>query len=301
MVKIDASKIKTSQIRAFIAVATYGSFSRASVELGINQSSVSHSISALEEILGVSLLFRSHTGALLTPIGERLLSDAQLAMTAIGQMATKSEESRGLNSGQVRVGCIRSLGVHWLPQVVAAFKHQYPKVSITINKYYDCQEVQRCLRAQHIDIGLMDLYDNDGLTSHLICRDDYVAIVPLSVFEDDKVTWQQLADHPLIMPAPDDEGYSALRRYVQQADVKIKVSYEINEDAAIVGMVAQGLGVAILPRLAVYPIPDRVKLCELPTPLYRDLVAAILADALHSPAVFSFMHVARHQVFKSVT
>ncbi|MEO1403878.1 MAG: LysR family transcriptional regulator [Cyanobacteria bacterium J06635_1] len=295
MRKVDVSKIKLSQLRALVAVVTYGSFSKASVELDIAQSSVSHAIAVLEESLGVSLLFRSREGASLTPVGEQVFEDIQAILRHLDQVAVKAEQARGANSGQVRVGCIRSLATYWLPQALATFKKLYPDVSVTVTICFDHAEVQQWLRDRKIDVGLIDIYDTTGFTVQPIGKDDYVAIVPLSAPVEDKITWSQLAQYPLIMPISEDEGYADLRAYVEQAEVSLNVAYEINEDATIVRMVAQELGIAILPKLAAFPMPDSVKVCQLPVPLTRNLVAAILSDALHSPAVFSFMKTIQHQ------
>lgn len=295
MSHIDVSKIKLSQLRTLVAVVTHGSFGKASVELDVAQSSVSHSIAALEESLGVSLLFRSRQGASLTPVGQQVMADIQAILSHLDQVVIKAEQAKGLNSGQVRVGCIRSLATYWLPQVLAAFKKQYPDISVTVTTCFDHAEVQQWLRERKLDVGLIDIYDDTGFTVHSICQDDYVALVPRSAPFGEKVTWAQLAQYPLIMPISIDEGYADLRTYVQQAEVKLNIEYEINEDATIVRMVAQELGIAILPRLAALPIPDAVKVCQLPVSLTRDLVAAILTDALHSPAVFSFMEMIQHQ------
>jgi DNA-binding transcriptional LysR family regulator len=69
----------------------------------------------------------------------------------------------------------------------------------------------------------------------------------------------------------------------------LDIAYEIREDSTMVSMVAQGLGTAILPRLAAEPIPAGVQVCYLPVPLERVIGAAILADALQPPAVFAFL------------
>lgn len=295
MSHIDVSKIKLSQLRTLAAVVTHGSFGKASVELNVAQSSVSHSIAALEESLGVSLLFRSRQGASLTPVGQQVMTEIRAILRHLDQVVIKAEQAKGLNSGQVRVGCIRSLATYWLPQALAAFKEQYPDISVTVTTCFDHTEVQQWLRDRRIDVGLMDIYDEAGFTVHFISQDDYVALVPKSAPFGEKVTWTQLAQYPLIMPVSHDEGYDDLRAYVHRAEVRLNVEYEINEDATIVRMVAQELGIAILPRLAALPIPDAVKVCQLPVPLNRDLVAAILTDALHSPAVFSFMEMVQHQ------
>ncbi|MEM9511675.1 MAG: LysR substrate-binding domain-containing protein, partial [Cyanobacteria bacterium P01_E01_bin.48] len=73
----------------------------------------------------------------------------------------------------------------------------------------------------------------------------------------------------------------------------LQVGYRVKEDSTIVSLVAQGLGAAVMPRLAAHPIPDNVCVCQLPTPLERIIVAAVPKDALQGPAVFAFLDALR--------
>ena len=76
---------------------------------------------------------------------------------------------------------------------------------------------------------------------------------------------------------------------METSGICLNVAYEIKEDATRLRMVAQGLGAAILPRLAAQPIPLGVQVYHLPVPLARVISVSVLADALHPPAVFAFL------------
>jgi DNA-binding transcriptional LysR family regulator len=188
MNRIDVSKIKLFQLRAFVAVADYGSFGEAAASLNLTQSAISHAIASLEEELGVMLLIRGRQGASLTDVGEQVIG-----------------------------------------------------------------EVQQVLQLLDVVVAL-------------------------------------------IMPAPNDQGYAPLRSYIATAEAPLKIAYEINEDSTIVSMVAQNLGIAMLPHLAALPIPATVQICRPPRPLSRLLVAAILEDALQSPAILVFLDQIKQQV-----
>ncbi|PSN12103.1 LysR family transcriptional regulator, partial [filamentous cyanobacterium CCP5] len=69
----------------------------------------------------------------------------------------------------------------------------------------------------------------------------------------------------------------------------LKLAYRIRHDSSMVAMVRQGLGIAILPRLAAAPIPEDVSVCTLPFPISRPIGASVLKDALHTPAVYAFL------------
>lgn len=288
MSMIDASKIKLSQLRAFAAVAEAGGFGEAALQLDISQSAVSHAIASLESELGVVLFSRGRHGASLTFVGQQMLVNARQILQLLDGILEQARESRGAQTGQIRIATIRSLATHWLPAVLVAFNQQCPNVSVTVTKLFDHQAVQKSLANRDADIGLMDVYDTTGYDVVEIGRDSYVLLLP----EETDVN-QAFERYRLIMPAPNDGGYAELRQYVSRLDNPPAIAYEINEDAAIVSMVAQGLGTAILPYLAAFPIPDTVQVCALDQPLTRLLAAVIADDVLYPPVVFSFLDVVK--------
>ena len=290
MSSIDVSKIKLFQLRAFVAVAENGSFWAAAAKLNLTQSAVSHAIATLETELGVILFARGRQGAALTFIGTQIIGEVRQLLQSLDRIVEKVSASRGLQSGQVRIASIRSLATHWLPPIVAAFREGFPQINVTLTKCFDYVEVQAALRNRQADIGLMDVYDRAGFKIVEIGTDDYVVLLPANDFSDSsRITWQQMSQFPLIMPAANDQGYAALRDYIARSEMALTTAYEINEDSTIVSLVAQGLGITILPYLAALPVPNTVQVGHLPQPLSRQLGAVILEDGLHSPAVFTFL------------
>jgi DNA-binding transcriptional LysR family regulator len=106
------------------------------------------------------------------------------------------------------------------------------------------------------------------------------------------LTWADLSHQAFILYNY-AECTSAVRNHWAKWGQSLKVAYEIKEDSTIVSMVAQGLGAAILPRFAALPIPAGVVVRSLPVPLERVIGAAVLANGLHPPAVFTFLDLLR--------
>jgi DNA-binding transcriptional LysR family regulator len=290
MSTVDVSRIKLFQLRAFVAVAEHGSFGKAAAELELTQSAISHAIASLEEELGVVLFSRGRRGAVLTPTGTEVIDNARQILHHLDQLVSTTQQARGLTGGQVRVAAIRSLATHWLPQVIAAFKQRYPQIGVTITRCVNHGEVQTALQTGAADVGLMDIDHPAGLEVYELFADDYLALLPPQAqIPDGALTWAHLRQYPLILPVPSDNSYSLLREYLSQLPVHLDIAYELNEDSAIVSMVAQGLGMSILPYFAAIPIPQGVQVRSLPLPLKRQLGAAILADGIHSPPVYAFL------------
>jgi len=290
MSSIDVSQIKLFQLRAFVTVANSGSFGKAALDLDMTQSAISYAIGGLEEELGVVLFSRGRKGATLTPVGQELLNNAQQILLNLDQLVQVAEKSRGLGTGRVRVAAIRSLATHWLPRVIAVFKEQHPKIAVTITRCVNHGKVQETLEGGLADVGLIDLYKPRGLDIYPLFSDDYLAFFPPGAEIDTNApTWEQFQHYPLILPVPQDNSYTLLREYLSQLPIKLEVAYELNEDSAIVSMVAQGLGITILPYLAAIPVPAEVITCPLPQPLRRPLAAVVVKDSFHSPAIYAFL------------
>ena len=288
---INQNRIKLSQLRTLVVVAEHGNFSEAALHLEISQSAVSHAIATLEEELGVPLLARGRHGANLTPAGEGVISYARQVLQLLDGMVEEANSHRGLKGGQVRVGAFRSVATHVLPELVVQFRSRFPDIAVTLIEYFDALEVERDLRAGKTDVGFMDLPNSEDFETCEILRDEYVALLPPTAkVSGPQLTWKQLATYPLIFETPGNACYVRLRNYLQNCGISLPIAYEIREDSTRVRMVAQGLGAAILFRLAALPIPPEVKVCHLPVPLERIVGAAVLADALHPPAVYAFMN-----------
>ena len=279
-------------LRIFLAVAEHGSFSMAALKLYISQSAVSRAIASLEAELEVSLLSRGRFGASLTPVGERIIIHARRILQAREGMDYEINLERSLHGGRVRIASFRSAATHLLPPLIAQFCQQFPNVEVTLTED-DPAGVEQALREGQVDIGLVPLPRLSELDTWEIAKDEFVVLLPPSVAPiPNNLTWQDLSNYSFILYNY-AECTSAVRDHWDKWEQSFKVAYEIKEDSTIVSMVSQGLGAAILPRLAALPIPEGVQVRSLPVPLERLIGAAVLSNMLLSPAVFTFLDMLR--------
>ena len=278
--------LKISQLRALVTVANCGNFSKAALALDLSQSTVSHAISTLEEELGAPLLTRGRHGATPTIVGQQVIEQARQVLSLLEDIVKGAKVARGLQGGQVRIVAFRSVATHILPAVIAEFRRCFPNITVAIIEQDEL--IEQTLLDGQVDIGLTNLPASDKFETLEILIDDYLALMPPdSAWEGIQLSWEQLAAFPLIIPATGSCA-TRIRNYLRTAESSVDVAYEVREDSTIVGMVMQGLGATILPRLAVEPLPNGIKVCNLPVPLVRVIGAAMLTDALHPPAVFAF-------------
>jgi DNA-binding transcriptional LysR family regulator len=286
--RADISGIKLFQIWAFVAVAEHKRFSEAALQLGLTQSAISHAIASLEAELGVQLLSRGRQGAMLTPIGEQVLDDAQQMLRSLEAMAHKARTARGLQGGQVRLASLRSLATYVLPSLIATFQQQFPAIKITLTQYFYNADIQAALQNGAADIAFLELPLPQNWETCELLVDEYIVLLPSGAAAQSALTWEQLSRYPILMPDAAYEGSQRLQQHLDRHAPRLNIAYEINEDSIQVAMVQQGLGAAILPHLAAMPIPSEMRVASLPVPLRRSLGAAIDRDRLQTPATFAF-------------
>lgn len=296
MLELSNSQIKLSQLRALLAVAEYGNFSEAALRLELSQSAVSHAIASLEDELGVLLFSRGRQGASPTSVGEQVIDYAEKILQLLDEMVAAAKSEKSLQSGSVRVACMRSAATHILPSAIVQFRRRCPGIAIDILEHVDHLDVEKALREGQADIGFTHLPTSAEFETWEILRDEYVALLPPSTnLKQNQCTWEELFAYPLIVPSTNVACYTTLRNHLLSAGIRIDnhVAYQVNEDSTVVSMVLQGLGATIIPRLAAEPIPSAVRACSLPVPLERVIGVAVLANTLLTPAVFAFLDVLR--------
>jgi DNA-binding transcriptional LysR family regulator len=295
MSEINPYKLKISQLRALVGVADYGNFSEAALHINLSQSAISHAIASLEEELGVVLLSRGRHGAHPTPVGERVITQSREVLHLLEGIVKEANLEKGLHGVNVRIASFRSVATHILPGVIARFRHSFPEIAVTIIEHIDHEGVEQALREGRADIGFTHVPSSNEFDTWEILRDEYVVLLPPTPkLRNPHLTWEQLATYPLIFPTPGDACYTLIRNHLLASGFPLKVAYEVNEDSTIVSMVVQGLGAAILPRLAAEPIPPGIQVYNLPVPLERVIGVAVLDNALQTPAVFAFLDTLRN-------
>ncbi|MBW4564595.1 MAG: LysR family transcriptional regulator [Mojavia pulchra JT2-VF2] len=285
--------MKIFQLRAVVAVADHGNFSEAALELQLSQPAVSHAIATLEEELGVPLFARGRHGAVLTPAGERILYHARQSLQHLEMMQREANLHKGLHGGHVRIAAFRSVATHLLPKAIASFHDQFPEVAVTIIECPAFPDVEQCLREGRADIGITCLPTSDEFDVWEIFRDEYVALIPPQAkINAAKITWEEIGAYPPVL-LPCAPCGRIVHNHLKTIAIPINTASDIQEDSTVVSMVNQGLRAAIMPRLAAVPIPTKVQVHSLPTPLERVIGVAVLSNALHIPAVFTFLEMLR--------
>jgi DNA-binding transcriptional LysR family regulator len=210
-------------------------------------------------------------------------------MGALESICRKAKLSRGAESGEVRVAGFRSVATHILPEVIQQFHAKYPGVRVSIEEHQHSSRVEDDLRQGRADIGFTYLPTRPEFETWELMHDRYVVLLPPGDPVPQPFTWDDLASYPLIMRPNQDDDRRQVERHMAACGKRIQPAYSVKEDSTILSMVKRGLGATVMARLAAEPIPEGIRVVEMPTPLERVISVVMLKDALHPPPVFAFL------------
>lgn len=268
------------RLRVFRAIAREGSVSAAASSLAYSQPTVSHHLRALEDYLATPLVERGRGGAVLNDRGRLLLAHAEAILEALEIAEAAVRDRATLRSGSLRVGTFPTAGASFLPPVVSAFRERHPAVGIALFEA-EPAETLASLRAGRLDLGLVFSQAGDrlervpGVVVHHLFDDPMRVVLPAShpLSAEDRIHLSDLArDGWLTGKGNADPCTRLLARACAEAGFAPNVVLRSDDYSAIRGFVAAGLGVALIPSLALAQVHEPVAVRRLAgVPLVREI------------------------------
>lgn len=243
--------MELQQMRYVVAVAETGSFTRAAERCFVVQSALSHQVAALERELGVRLFARTSRRVEITAAGEAFLVSARAALDAAERAGVDAAAAAGLVRGTLRLGIIPTVTAFDVPTALRRFRSVHPQVTVSLR--VDASDaLMAALRAGEADVAVLGLPDEvppSGVAHRELVRERLVAAVgsghplagrsriDLAVLAD-----EQFADFPSGSPgrAQSDRAFAA-------AGLQREVAFEAPSSDLLLGLVREGLAVAMLP------------------------------------------------------
>ena len=283
--------MKFHQLRAFLATLEHKTFSDAALELGMSQSAVSYAVAELEKSLGVTLLERGRNGASATRIGEEVAAQVRQLFQVEETIRQLASAESGALRGTLNVLTFRSVASRVMPGVLHYLAEHHTGLQVRLLETSgNHQEVERALSEGRADLAFVQLPFADAFLQWEVLRDPYVALRIKGSGKKEHVTWRDLAETPLLLYG-DHESTAVIEQYLKGELGRVKPKHQVTEDSTLVRMVAEGLGLTVMPQLAVEALPENVEVAALPEPLERTVGIAIAPKALKIPAVRAFTRV----------
>ncbi|WP_188276242.1 LysR family transcriptional regulator [Streptomyces sp. CBMA152] len=285
----DIVTVLAPRLAYFAGVARHEHVTRAAHELGVPQSTLSRAMVRLEEDLGVALFARKGRTVSLTPAGRTFLGSAERALAEVERAADSVRADADPATGKVAFGFLHTMGSETVPGLIRAFRVDHPRVRFTLVQNYGEAMIER-LRAGELDLCLTSpVPDAPDLVARRLDEQRLRLVVP-----DDhrlaarkRVRLAEAADETFVTLEP---GYG-LRRITDdlcaEAGFTPKVAFEGEEAETLRGLVAAGLGVALLPPPAVAR-PGVVELTVTAPRAVREIGVAWLDGHPDTPPVAAF-------------
>lgn len=257
------------QLEYFVEVARQRNFTRAAERLHIAQPALSQQMRNLEAELGATLFARGRRQTTLTAAGEALLPHAQSLLAQAEAAKHVVAEVAELRAGRLVVASIPSLSGCWLPRVVKRFRQRHPSIELAITEDSSTRVADLVDRGQ-AEIGFLQLpADRDRFEVHELLAEPFVVLAAAdhALARRRSVRLAELRDQPFVFYK--GKARETALGACREAGFEPRIACESGELETVRALVAAGLGVAVLPRLAVRAAQDGLKALELREPVVR--------------------------------
>jgi DNA-binding transcriptional LysR family regulator len=293
-------KMELRHLRYFVVVAEELNITRAAKLLQMAQPPLSQQIHQLEAELGVTLFHRSKRRIALTDAGQVFLEEARRTLVQAEHARRMAQRAQRSEIGRLVMGFVSEATYDLLPALLQAYRARFPQVEVVLHEMTTTQQAQ-ALRKGGIDLGLLrPPIAEAGLSLRLIRQEPFVSVLPAHarLAGEERLPLLALAEEPFILfPRAISPGiYDQVIGLCNQAGFSPQIVQEATELHTILGLVAVGIGVSLL--------PASVRLLRSQGVLYRalDQTATRARTALawrqdaRSSVVAAFLDIARQSL-----
>ncbi|MEU6321131.1 LysR substrate-binding domain-containing protein [Streptomyces sp. NPDC047009] len=286
---VDIVALLAPRLVYFAGVARTEHVTRAAQEMQVPQSTLSRALVRLEQDLGVQLFARCGRTVSLTPAGRTFLGSVERALAEVERAAEEVRADADPAAGKVAFGFLHTMGAETVPGLLHAFRADHPRVRFSLVQNYGEAMLEK-LRAGELDLCLTSpVPDEPGLVARRIDEQKLRLVVPADhrLAGRRRIRLAEAADETFVTL---ELGYG-LRRMTddlcRQAGFSPRVAFEGEEAETLRGLVAAGLGVALLPPPAV-PRPGVAELTVTAPRAVREIGVAWLEGYVDTPPVAAF-------------
>jgi DNA-binding transcriptional LysR family regulator len=283
--------LNVGRLRVLKEVAYRGSFSGAAESLSYSQSAVSQQIAALEAETGLTLVERHPRGVSLTAAGQALVRHAEGILARLEAAEDALSAIAGLRGGRLRMASFPTAGATLMPLAIATFRSYHPDVELTLAEG-EPEDIVPRLRAGELDLALLFEFagqslPTQGMTRVELLADPMYLALPRdhALAERGRIRLQDLDGEAWVQTSRASQCARHVIRSCHAAGFEPNVAFESDDYQTVQGLVAAGVGVALIPELALSVVRDDIVIRALsPAPPERQVIAAVPERARLVPA-----------------
>ncbi|MBR9842739.1 MAG: LysR family transcriptional regulator [Rhodobacteraceae bacterium] len=244
--------ITLRQLRFLVAVADTLNFSRAAETCFVTQPTLSAGIKELEERLGVMLVERTRRSVMLTPVGAEIAERARALLLDANDIERIAEAHLNVDEGDLRMGSIPTIGPYLIPAALPALRARFPRLNIYLREEMTESLIEGVMSGR-LDLALIALpFDVGTLEVHPLFEDGYHLAVPEPWAEEQSASAAEELEGGKLMLL--EKGH-CLQRHALAAfpdrNLQQDESFAATSLTTLIAMVSEGLGITLLPNLAV--------------------------------------------------
>lgn len=295
--------IKLDDLQAFVTIAEFGGFARASDELNITQSALSRRIKKLEDALGARLLDRTTRRVSVSTVGEEFLPEAMRIVDEFNQSLSDIRDLIQVRTGTVAISTNMTVADTLLPEIIAQFKAENPNVRVRVSESSSPAALDRVLRRES-ELAIAQFGEgHPDLDYEPLLKDRFVLIShrdhPLAGAKG--LVWQDLANHNFLRMRAGSGTTNLLERSLGDQFRTLTGDVEVGHFNALLALVGRNLGVSAIPTLAQL---KRLDLDLVATPISAPVISRSLGIVTYrgrslSPAGEALRKTCRHVLSQS--
>lgn len=295
--------LDVKQLTVLRAVGEHGSFSAAAEALSYTQPAISQQIASLEKQAGATLVDRGSRGVRLTDAGRALVDHAEVVIARLAAAEAELEAIKGVRGGRVRMSSFPTAGASLLPPAVALFTRRHPDVELSFVEK-EPEEAVQMLRSAELEVAIVFEYRNlsqpeferlyEGTETRHLLDDPMFLALPHDhpVARKSRVRLEDVADDVWIQ---NDTSGPCGRLHLAacaSAGFEPNIGYVSDDYNVVQGLIAAGVGVSLLPALALTNVREDIAVRSLGRRApARKIGSAVLAGRYRSPATDAMLDI----------
>ena len=279
------------QLRYFVAAAHRLHFTQAAEAMCVSQPSLSQQIANLEREVGAALFIRQGRTVILTDAGRALLRHAERMLEEETLARRAVQEVIGLARGQLTIWTLPTPGQHLLPPLLADFRRAHPHIAIKLRETVPARAVAEAVEKGVADVGIVHLpYQVEGLRARVLLREHLALVVPQdhAFASRPSVALADAAGEDFIWAPEGATSAHPLYAACLAAGFEPHIACISGSAQGMQALVAAGLGIALLPHLAIHA-PEGTCVVELQEPRPTRTLAAVWREETLSYAARAFL------------
>lgn len=284
-----------SKYALFADVADTGNFTKSGERMGYTQPGVSHILKAMEAEFGFPLFVRTKQGVVPTHNAKAILPLVRQLLSVNEQLEQTISSLNGLTTGHLTIASFASIGRSWLPAVIHSYQQSYPGIEIELLEG-GTDDIVGWVENSRADFGLLSKWNVDSLEWIRLYEDPLMAILPKDMDMNGKKSFpiKAMADKPFVISA---EGVDYdIHQVLKETGIEPDIRFSSMDDHVVISMVANNLGISILPNLVIGNARAQIQALPLDPGFSRELGIGIRSFSSLSPAAQQFITFIQDQV-----